>query len=240
MIDARSASKRRRRGELPPKITVSPETFVDTLPVPKTYEEAITGPYRDYWIKAIADELDNLRNYGVWKVQRLPKNVRPVKGKFVFRWKPNAANTLDKPKARFTLKGYSQKKGIHYKKTYASVAAIMTIFLTCIVSVKLDYACHQSDLKAAYLTAPIEPDIELFMDPPPGVEVPDGYSMRVVKAIYGSMQGAERLDVYKDTKLTELGFIRSCAEPSLYFMSQDSPKSSADNSRGRFSDSLQR
>ena len=113
VIDARSASKRRRRGELPPKITVSPETFVDTLPVPKTYEEAITGPYRDYWIKAIADELDNLRNYGVWKVQRLPKNVRPVKGKFVFRWKPNAANTLDKPKARFTLKGYSQKKGIH-------------------------------------------------------------------------------------------------------------------------------
>ena len=37
------------------------------------------------------------------------------------------------------------------------------------------------------------------------------------------MQGAARLDCYKEKRLTELGFIRSCAEPSLYYMPQDSP-----------------
>ena len=36
------------------------------------------------------------------------------------------------------------------------------------------------------------------------------------------MQGAERLDSHKESKLTQLGFIRSCAEPSLYFMTKDS------------------
>ena len=41
--------------------------------------------------------------------------------------------------------------------------------------------------------------------------------------LYGSMQGAARLDVYKEKRLTAEGFIRSCAEPSVYYMPPSSP-----------------
>ena len=223
IIQARSARTSMKTDTLPPKTVISPNTFVDTLPLPTSYEDAVTGPYRAYWSKALAEELANLREHHVWRVQRLPKHARPIKGKFVFKWKPNENNTLKKAKVRFTMKGYSQKKDVHYKKTYASVAALMAVYLTCIIAVELDYALHQTDLKAAYLTAPIEPGIEMFLDPPPGVHVQKGMGLRVCQALYGSMQGAARLDVYKEQRLTQAGFQRSCAESSLYFMSSASP-----------------
>ena len=131
-------------------------------------------------------------------------------------------NTLHKPKVRFTMKGFTQQKGKHYAKTHASVAAIMTIYLTCIVAVEADMTLHNTDLRAAYLTAPIEPGIEMFIEPPPIVQLPEGWGLRVCKAIYGSRQGAQRLDVHKEKQLTAQGFIRSCAEPSLYFLPRDS------------------
>ena len=222
-INKRERRACRKTGRLPSKITIQPGTFVDTLPLPSSYEDAITGPYRDYWIKAIAEELENLRSHGVWRLQKLPRDAKPIKGKMVFKWKPTEKNTLHKPKARFTLKGYHQQKHKHYTKTYASVAALMTVFLTCIIAVELDMAMHQTDIKAAYLTAPIEPEIELFMEPPPGMTVAEGMGLRVCKALYGSMQGAARLDVHKDKSMSCAGFIRSCAEPSLYFMPASSP-----------------
>ena len=223
VIHARSARTRSSNKSLPPAITIPPGTFVDQLPLPKSYEDAITGPYRLYWIKAIAAEMDKLRMHGVWRLQKLPKDAKPISGKMVYKWKQNDDNTVSKAKARFTMLGYRQRKGRDYKKTYASVAALMTIYLTCIVGVVCDFAIHQTDLESAYLTAPIEPDVEMFLNPPPTIEVPAGMGLRVCKALYGSMQGAERLDAYKEEKLTAKRFIRCNAEPSLYFMPSSSP-----------------
>ena len=207
---------------MPEPIVISPDTFVDTLPEPKGYEDAVLGPYRNYWIPAIAAELANLRNYGVWKLEEMPIDAIPVKGKFVFKWKPDSNNHLLKAKARFTMQGCCQRKGIHYKKTYAPVAYAQSIRLVLKLAVDLDYLIHVTDLEAAYLSAFIEPDIQLFLDPPPGVDVPEGFGLRLIKALYGSMQGAQRLDVLKHESLERLGFRRMASETSVYFMPFDS------------------
>ena len=117
VIHARAARMRPTQTALPPAITIPPGTTVDQLPLPRSYEDTVTGPYRRYWIKAIADEMDCLRQHGVWRVQRLPHCARPVKGKLVWKWKPNADNTLNKAKARFTMKGFNQIRGRDYKRT---------------------------------------------------------------------------------------------------------------------------
>lgn len=36
-----------------PEIIVTPKTKAISIPIPKSYEEAVTGPYRRYWIEAI-------------------------------------------------------------------------------------------------------------------------------------------------------------------------------------------
>ena len=192
------------------------DTFVDTLPLPKDYDDAITGPYRNYWIPAIAEEMQNLRNYKVWKVQKMSHGVIPIKGKLVFKWKADDKNHLAKAKVRFTMKGCSQIRGLHYLKTYAPVAFASSIRLTLKLGVDLDYCLDTTDIKAAYLSAYLEPDITLFIDPPPGVDVPEGYGFRLIKALYGSMQGANRLDAHNHNVLESLGFTRMASEISIY------------------------
>ena len=204
-------------GKLVDPITIPSGTFVDKLPRPTSYENAVTGPYRNYWIPAIAAELQNLKNYKVWKKEKMPKGIIPIRGKFVFKWKPDENGYLLKAKARFTMQGCRQLKGLHYRKTYAPVAYAASLRLVLKLAVDLDYEIHVTDLKAAYLTAFLEPDITLFLEPPPGVEVEEGFGLRLIRALYGSMQGAQRLDVLKHSALTKLGYTRMAAETSIYF-----------------------
>ena len=202
---------------LVPEIVIGPKQTIDTLPLPKSYKDAVTGPYRKYWIRAVAEELANLRNYKVWRKEPLPKDAQPIRGKFVWKWKGDENNYLLKAKARFTLQGCCQVKYIHYKKTYAPVAYATTLRVALKLGVDLDYCIDVTDLKAAYLTAFLEPDLTLFMEPPPGVEVERGFGLRLIRALYGSMQGAQRLDVLKHKVLESLGFIRMSSETSVYY-----------------------
>ena len=115
------------------------------------------------------------------------------------------------------MQGCRQKKGIHYRKTYAPVAYAATLRIVMKLAVDLDYCLDVTDLKAAYLTAHLEPNVVLFLEPPPGIEVEDGFGLRLIRALYGSMQGAQRLDVMKHNSLESLSFTRMAAETSVYF-----------------------
>ena len=115
------------------------------------------------------------------------------------------------------MQGFFQRKGLHYDKTYAPVAFATSLRVALKMGVELDYAMHVVDLKAAYLTADIEPHITMFLDPPPGIEVKPGYGLRLIRALYGSMQGAQRLDVLKHSVLERVGFKRMLSETSVYF-----------------------
>ena len=90
------------------------------------------------------------------------------------------------------------------------------------LAVDLDYCIDVTDLKAAYLTAHLEPDVTLFMEPPPGVDVQDGFGLRLIRSLYGSMQGAQRLDVLKHRVIENLGFIRLSSETSVYYTPHNS------------------
>ena len=134
------------------KIIIKPGTFVDQLPLPKDYDDAVLGPYRDYWIPAIAAELQNLQSYKVWKKQKLPKGVIPVRGRFVFKWKPDSNNHLERAKARFTMQGCTQIRNLHFKKTYAPIAYAESLRLIFKIGVELDYEIDTTDLESAFLT----------------------------------------------------------------------------------------
>ncbi len=46
---------------------------------------------------------------------------------------------------------------------------------------------HQMDIKLAYLNGKLKE--EIYMEPPPGFDIPDGMVLRLVKAVYGTKQG---------------------------------------------------
>jgi hypothetical protein len=65
-----------------------------------TYEEAIHGPKRKHWIKAMQDEIEGIRQNETWQLAELPPGRKTIGVKWVLAVKRNAKGEITKYKAR--------------------------------------------------------------------------------------------------------------------------------------------
>ena len=86
-------------------------------------------------------------------------------------------------KARLVARGFSQVHGLDYDETYAPVTRLETIRLLLAIANLKDWEIKQFDVKTAYLYS--ELDEEIYMEPPPGYDVPEDYVLLLIKALYG-------------------------------------------------------
>lgn len=188
------------------------------VPNPISFDDAMFGIWGPHWRPAYQKEIDSLFKYGVWELQPLPPGAMQLDCKIVCKVKPDGRDPpgIDKFKIRYCGKGYLQKKGIHFHNTYAPVAASLTVRLIVSIATELNWPLHGMDVSNAYLNALLEPGVVLFVRPPPTIFVPKGYGLRLLKALYGTMQGGNRWAHHKHLKLTGIKMIRNPADPSLY------------------------
>ena len=191
------------------------------VPLPGDFDIAVFGPFSKFWRPAIQKEIDSLFKHDVWRLEPLPPGALVLPCKFVFKVKPDGRDPpgIDKFKCRYCGKGFIQVKGIHFFDSTAPVASATVIRIIVAIATEMNWPLHGMDVRNAYLNAPLHPDIVLFVKPPPTVHVPDGYGLRLQKGLYGTMQGGNRWAIHKHQKLTELGYTRNFAEPSLYHRS---------------------
>lgn len=57
------------------------------------------------------NELEALERNGTWELVELPKNVKPIGSKWVYKVKHKADGTIERYKARLVAKGYNQVEG---------------------------------------------------------------------------------------------------------------------------------
>ena len=78
------------------------------------------------WAEAIRKELQGMIDFGVWEVvpRTEMRGHRPISTVYVFKAKPNADGTLERPKARICARGFLQKHGTDFLQTFAPVARL--------------------------------------------------------------------------------------------------------------------
>jgi hypothetical protein len=86
---------------------------------PRSYEEASK---HDVWKIAMDNEIESIEANDTWELTTLPKGVKAVGVKWIFKTKFNEKGNVDKHKARLVAKGYTQKHGIDYNEVFAPVA----------------------------------------------------------------------------------------------------------------------
>jgi len=181
---------------------------------PRTYREAADSPEADHWRKAMDDEISSLTQMKTWEVVPRPEDRETVESKWVYRIKHNANGEIARYKARLVAKGYTQVSGLDFNETYAPVTRLETIRLLFGLAVEKDWEIRQIDVKTAYLNGDL--DEEIYMEPPDGLEIPDGMVLRLRKAIYGLKQAGRQWYLKLKSVLVKLGFTQVINDPHTF------------------------
>jgi hypothetical protein len=186
----------------------------DNTSDPRTYAEALSRPDAPQWELACEDERRAFERLGVYEVVPRPKGRKVVGSRWVFRVKRGPDGTVQKYKARVVAQGFTQIEGIDYDETFAPVAKLASLRTILALSAEFNLFLHQMDVKSAYLNAALSE--EIFMEAPPGFDVPEGTVLRLIKAVYGTKQGGRVwYDEIRST-LESMGYLRTESDHAVF------------------------
>ncbi|CAI7881412.1 unnamed protein product [Closterium sp. NIES-53] len=164
------------------------------IPTPRSYAEAITGPYSSHWQAVMVDEMASWKSTGTYVDEVPPPGVNIVDGMWIFRVKRPPGSPLAF-KARYVARGFSQRQGVDYFQTFSPTPKITTLRVLLHVIAQRDYELHSLDFSTQW-------------------------SLR--RPVYGLRQAPREWDDILRTILAALGFAPSTADPTLFLRTDTS------------------
>jgi hypothetical protein len=82
-----------------------------------------------------------------------------VTSKWVYKIKHATNESVDKYKARFVARGFSQKEGEYYDKTFDPVSRYTSIRAIISLAASMGWNLHQMDVNTTFLNGAIEEEI---------------------------------------------------------------------------------
>ena len=97
------------------------------------------------------EELKSMKDNEVWDLVELPKRIKTIGCKWIFKTKHNSKGNVKRYKARLVTKVHTQKEGIDYKKTFSPVSKKDSLRIVMTLVAHFDLELHQMDVKTAFL-----------------------------------------------------------------------------------------
>nr|GEV99078.1 ribonuclease H-like domain-containing protein [Tanacetum cinerariifolium] len=104
-----------------------------------------------HWIEAMNNETDALYRNDTWEITDLPTGRKAIGGKWVYKIKYKSSGDIDRYKARYVVKGFNQKEGIHFDETFSPVVKIVTVRCVVNLVVQNNWSICQLDVNDAFL-----------------------------------------------------------------------------------------
>ncbi|RXW15700.1 hypothetical protein EST38_g10156 [Candolleomyces aberdarensis] len=197
----------------------------DDVTLPRTIQEALEGPEKEHWLKAILEELGNLEKMGTWDLEDLPPGREAVGCKWVFTKKRDEKGNIIHYKARLVAQGFSQKPGMDFDLdgTYAPVMRLEMLRACLALSAIKKLITFQLDVVGAYLNGRL--DEEIYMKQPPGFDDKSGQVCRLHRLLYGLKQAGNVWNKEFNATMKEIGFSQLKSDYCCYIR-RDSSNSS--------------
>ncbi|CAI5478775.1 unnamed protein product [Closterium sp. Yama58-4] len=202
---------------------VAPEGDPDApdIPTPRSYAEAMAGPYSSQWQTAMDAEMASWKSTGTYVDQVPPPGANIVSGMWIFRVKrpPGSPPVF---KARYVARGFSQREGVDFFQTFSPTPKMTTLQVLLHIAAHRDYELHSLDFSTAFLQGSLHE--EIWLRRPPGFtgSVPPGTQWRLQRPVYGLRQAPREWHDTLRTTLAALGFAPSTADPSLFLRTDTS------------------
>ncbi|CAI7897946.1 unnamed protein product [Closterium sp. NIES-54] len=169
------------------------------IPTPRSYAEAIEGPYSSQWQAAMDAEMASWKSTGTYFDKVPPPGANIVDGMWIFRVKlpPGSPPAF---KACYVARGFSQRQGVDYFQAFSPTPKMTTLRVLLHVAAQRDYELHSVDFSTAFLQGSLHE--EIWLRRPPG--------------FMGTYP------VGTQTTLAALGFAPSTADTSLFLRTDTS------------------
>ncbi|CAI7878336.1 unnamed protein product, partial [Closterium sp. NIES-53] len=181
---------------------------------PRSYDEAIEGPYSSQWQAAMDAEMASWKSTGTYVDEVPPPGANIVSGMWIFRVKrpPGSPPVF---KARYVARGFSQRQGVDYFQTFSPTLKMTTLRVLLHVAAQPDYELHSLDFNTAFVQGSLHE--EIWLRRPPGFtgSFPPGTQWSLRRPVYGLRQAPREWHDTLRTTLAALGFAPSTADPSL-------------------------
>ncbi|CAI5998268.1 unnamed protein product [Closterium sp. NIES-64] len=204
-------------------VLLAPEGDPDALdiPTPRSYAEAIEGPYSSQWQAAMDAEMASWKSTGTYVDDVPPPGANIVSGMWIFRVKrpPGSPPVF---KARYVARGFSQRQGVDCFQTFSPTPKMTTLRVLLHVAAHRDYELHSLDFSTAFLQGSLHE--EIWLRRPPGFtgSFPPGTQWSLRRPVYGLRQAPREWHDTLRTTLAALGFAPSTADPSLFLRTDTS------------------
>jgi hypothetical protein len=180
---------------------------------PSSFQEAVQDPT---WVDSMVEEYDSIVKNSAWEIVPRPVDKLVVGSKWIYKVNQVDDGSLEKYKARFVARGFSQIEGIDYDDTFAPVARTSSIRSILALSAQMGWRINQMDVKTVFLNKIIEE--EVYIEQPEGFETfdRDSHVCRLKRALYGLKQAPRAWYTWIDSYFMGLGFTKSEADANLY------------------------
>ncbi|CAI7911250.1 unnamed protein product [Closterium sp. NIES-53] len=169
---------------------------LEYIPTPRSYAEAITGPYSSQWQAAMDVEMASRRSTGTYVNAVPPSRANIVDGMWIFR-------------------------GVHFFQTFPPTPKMTTLRVLLHVAAQHDYELHHLDFSTAFLHVSLH---EIWLCRPPSFtgSFPAGTQWSLRWLVYGLCQAPHEWHDTLRTTLVALGFAPSTADPSKFLRTDTS------------------
>ncbi|CAI7869323.1 unnamed protein product [Closterium sp. NIES-53] len=202
---------------------IAPEGDPDApdIPTPRSYAEAIEGPYSSQWQSAMDAQMASWKSTGTYVDEVPPPGANIISGMWIFRVKrpPGSPPVF---KARYVARGFSQRQGVDYFQTFSPTPKMTTLRVLLHVAAQRDYELHSLDFSTAFLQGSLHEEIWLCRPPGFTGSFPPGTQWSLRRPVYGLRQAPREWHDTLRTTLAALGFAPSTADPSLFLRTDTS------------------
>jgi hypothetical protein len=119
---------------------------------PSSYEEVAC---QQVWRETIMEEYQSSMKNDVWDIVSRPEGKSVVTSKWIYKMKHAVYNNIEKHKARFMGRVFSQKEGVDYEEMFSPVTRYNSINTIISIAIVMDWILNQMDAKISFLNGVI-------------------------------------------------------------------------------------
>jgi hypothetical protein len=151
-----------------------------------------------------------------WDLVPRPSGSNIVTGKWIWTHKRRADGTLERYKARWVLRGFTQCPGVDYDETFSPVVKPATVRTVLSLALTRGWPVHQLDVKNAFLHGILTETV--YCSQPAGFVDSSRPDMvcRLNKSLYGLKQPPRACNHRFAAFLLTLWFVEAKSDTSLF------------------------